>query len=181
LKMTMVPSAFSGCASGFSLSLVLDIFSLLDCGTPSPFDVHYPEVRYVIMNNSYVVLLVPVHDCLNVPGTPWSIDMYRSSPRHTPIHIYTLLVTTCFLSSCIKLCLLLPLSYFCFRSIPSLYNPMFILNLVQHLALETFARQITLQMPFIVHSFRGLVTFHQPRRRFNVSIHNRYTRTHGEH
>ena len=90
-------------------------------------------------------------------------------------------MTSCFLSFCIKLCLPLPLSYFRFRSIPSLYNLMFILNLVQHLALEAFARQIILQMSFIVNTFRNPATFHQLRVRFNVSIHNRYTCVRSEH
>ena len=110
------------------LSPTLDVLSLLDGSGPSPIDVHYIVVRHVIMNNSYVlpVLLALVHDRLK---RLWNVVEHRHVQTFTSyVHTHTLS------SSCIRLCLLLPLSYFHFRSIPSLYGSMFILNLVQHLA-----------------------------------------------
>ena len=85
--------------------------------------------------------------------------MYRPS-RHTSIHTH-LIVITYFLSSCIRLCLLLPLSYFRFRSIPSLYDSMFILNPVQRLACRHALTINCTTNDHIVHSFPNMATFHR--------------------
>ena len=81
---------------------------------------------------------------------------------------------------CIKLCPLLPLSYFRFRSIPSLYHPMFIWR---SLSSNVLARRIplspgiTLRITFIiiiaiiiVRSLQNPVVFHRPRVRAHQCI-----------
>ena len=170
----------------------LDAPSLLDRGgILPPFDVHFIGVRYVIMNNFYVVsvLLVPIHDCLKrlwIAVEHRHIQTLSTPHTHSPVGH-----PPCFLSFCIELCpLLRPTIVFSFSKYSFAVPPDVYLESPPNIQpVETSSRQITRRIIFviisiiiiIVHSFQNPVTFHRLRVHFNVFVQNSYAFTRGEH